>query len=119
MHGEPINEALPGYAVRAATAADAAACQCLCVRVHGHSRAGELSDALAVGSARVVERHGRITAYTTGVHYFAHSIGETNEDLLALIDAAEGFGTPGFLVPLHNAELFRWCLGHGLRVFSR
>jgi GNAT superfamily N-acetyltransferase len=117
MHGEPLALAIPGYAVRAATKADEDACNALCVRVHGHDRAGELRDALADGSARVVERLGRITGYTTGITYFTHSVAETNDDLQALIGAAEQFGTPGFLVPLGNTQLFRWCLAHGLRVF--
>ena len=117
LHGEPIHATLPGYAVRAATAADEAACNALCLRVHGHTRAGEVTGSIADGKARVVERLGRITGYTTGVNYFGHSIAETDDDLQALIGAGDGFGTPGFLVPLSNAELFRWCLAHGLRVF--
>ena len=117
MHGEPLGITIPGYAVRAATKADEDACNALCMRVHGHDRAGELRDALADGSARVVERHGRITGYTTGITYFTHSVAETNDDLQALIGAAEQFGTPGFLVPLGNTQLFRWSLAHRLRVF--
>jgi GNAT superfamily N-acetyltransferase len=117
MYGEPLGLAIPGYAVRAATNADGDACNALCIRVHGHDRAGELRDALADGSASVVERLGRITGYTTGITYFAHSIAETNDDLQALIGAAERFGGPGFLVPLGNAQLFRWCLARGLRIF--
>ena len=39
----------------------------------------------------------------------------TNDDLQALIGAAEGFPGPGFLVPMRNPELLRWCLAHGLR----
>ena len=69
------------------------------------------------GKAQVVERLGRVTAYTTGVNYFGHSVAETNDDLQALIGAADGFGTPGIIVPLDNGDLFRWCLAHGLRVF--
>jgi hypothetical protein len=65
----------------------------------------------------VVERLGRITGYTAGIQYFAHSVAETNDDLKAMIGAAADFGTPGFLVPLRNTDLFRWCLAHGLRVF--
>jgi len=34
----------------------------------------------------------------------------------ALIGAAPAFLGPGFLLPTRNAELFRWCLDHGLRV---
>lgn len=117
MHGEPLGLAIPGYAVRAATKADEDACNVLCIRVHGHDRAGELRDALADGSARVVERHGRITGYTTGITYFNHSVAETNDDLQALIGGAQRFGGPGFVVPLSNTQLFRWCLAQGLHVF--
>ena len=117
MHGDPLGIAIPGYAVRPATNADEAACNALCIRVHGHDRAGEVRDALADGSATVVERLGRITGYTTGITYFTHSVAETSDDLRALIGAAGQFGTPGFLVPLANTELLRWCLAHGLRVF--
>ena len=117
MHGEPLGLSFPGYAVRAATMDDAAACNALCLLVHGFDRAEELDEAILAGTARVVERLGRITGYTTLISYFAHSVAETNDDLIALIGAAEDFGTPGFLVPLDNAELFRWSLAHELRVF--
>ncbi len=117
MHGDPLGLAFPGYAVRAATKADEDACNALCIQVHGHDRAGEVRDALADGSARVVERLGRITGYTTGITYFTHSVAETNDDLQALIGAEEQFGTPGFLVPLGNTQLLRWSLAHGLRIF--
>jgi predicted N-acetyltransferase YhbS len=117
MYGDPLRLSLPGYLVRPATAADEAACNALCVRVHGHDRSGELHPAIAKGKAQVVERLGRVTAYSTGIGYFSHSIAETNDDLQALIGASPGFGRPGFLVPLSNPELFRWCLAHGLRVF--
>ncbi len=117
MHGEPIRTAFPGYGVRTAIPADEAACNALCLRVHGHTRAGEVGSSITDGKARVVERLGRITAYTTGISYFGHSVAETNDDLQALIGAAGAVGTPGILVPLDNGDLFRWCLAHGLRVF--
>jgi predicted N-acetyltransferase YhbS len=117
MYGEPLRRTMPGYAVRPATGDDEAACNALCSRVHGHSRAGEVHEAIADGTARVVERLDRITGYTTRINYFAHSVAETNDDMRALICEAEDFGTPGFLVPLANADLFRWSLAHGLRVF--
>jgi predicted N-acetyltransferase YhbS len=118
MQGNPLGLKVPGAAVRPATEADAQACDAVCVRVHGHDRAGEVRDAIAQGTARVVERNDRITGYTTGVALFGHSIAETNDDLMALIGAAEEFGGPGFLVPMRNTELLRWCLAHGLRVVS-
>jgi len=117
MHGEPIREAMPGYDVRPATSDDEAACNALCFRVHGHARVGEVREAVESGDARVVERLGRITGYTTKVNYFFHSVAEANDDMRALICESRGYGTPGFLVPLANHDLFRWCLDHGLRVF--
>lgn len=118
MQGSPLGLKVPGAAVRPATDADAQACDAVCVRVHGHDRGGEVRDAIARGTAMVVERNDRITGYTTGVALFGHSIAETNDDLMALIGAAEEFGGPGFLVPMRNTELLRWCLAHGLRVVS-
>lgn len=117
MYGDPIHEKVPGYVVRPTTPADEAACNALCRRVHGHDRPGEVREAIEAGTARVVERLGRITGYTTKINYFAHSVAETNDDLVALICEAEDFGSPGFLVPLANAELFRWALGRGLRIY--
>jgi GNAT superfamily N-acetyltransferase len=117
MYGPALGITLPGYDVRPATLDDEAACNALCVRVHGHDRHGEVREAIESGDARVVERLGQITGYTAGVQYFAHSVAETTDDLRALIGAATDFGTPGFLVPLRNTDLFRWCLAHGLRVF--
>ena len=117
MYGEPLGITMPGYAVRTATSDNEAACNALCIRVHGHDRAGELREAVADGRANVVERLGRITGYTTGITYFTHSVAETTDDLEALIGAAADFGTPGYLVPLANTQLFRWSLAHNLRVF--
>jgi predicted N-acetyltransferase YhbS len=117
MHGEPLRLSMPGYTVRRAFPDDEAECNGLCVRVHGHDRAGELKEAVASGTARVVEHLGQITGYSAGITYWSHSVAQTNRDLQALISGAEDFGTPGFLVPLDNAELFRWSLAHGLRVF--
>ncbi len=116
MQGPPVGAEVAGCDVRDASEADLEACNRLCADVHGHDRAGELADAVGSGSARVAERNGEITGYTTGLAFFAHSVGRTNDDLRALIGAADSYGGPGFLVPLRNAELFRWCLEQGLRV---
>jgi len=118
MQGDPLALEIPGYTIRPATDADVEVCNGLCSHVHGHDRSGELRDAVAHGTARVVERLGRITGYTTGIAVFAHSVGESNDDLAALIGAAEEFPGAGFLVPMRNTELLRWCLGQQLRVVS-
>ena len=117
MHGPAPRFELPGATVRDATPGDERACNGLCVRVHGHDRAGEVGPAIAKGKVRLVERHGRITGYTTGISYFGHSVCESNEDLLALIADGGRIDPPGIIVPLSNGELFRTLLGAGLRVF--
>jgi GNAT superfamily N-acetyltransferase len=116
LQGPAIGQSVPGCAVREATREDLAACNQLCLRVHGHDRGGELAEAIDRGQARVVERAGRVTGYTGDVAYFNHSVAETNDDLKALIGAAAAFGGPGFLVPTRNGELMRWCLEHRLQV---
>lgn len=118
MQGNPINESMPGYTVRSAALSDLDACNRLCVRIHGHNRGGELRDAIAQGTATVVERAGRITGYATMIAFFAHVVGETNDDLKALVAAAKEFAGPGFLLPSRNGDLMRWCLGKGLRVIQ-
>jgi len=116
MNGAPLGLGFPGYDVRPARAADLAACNALCQRVHGHHRGGELDDAIKAGTARVVEHHGEITAYATDVAFFSHAVAENNNGLKALIGAAEGFPGGGFLIPTRNGELFRWCLEKDLRL---
>ena len=116
LQGKPLNAKIPGYDVRPATEADAAACDRLCNDVHGHDRHGEFIDAIRMGAASVVERGGRITGYTTAIAFFGHSVAETNADLMALIAAAKEFGGPGLLVPTRNYELLSWCLGNKLRL---
>jgi GNAT superfamily N-acetyltransferase len=116
LQGSPLGIAIPGYAVRPAVEADVAACNVLHLRLHGFERERDLRDAIGQGTASVVEHGGRITGYTTGIGFFGHAVGESNEDVKALIGAAPAFAGPGFLLPMRNGELFRWCLAHGLRV---
>jgi hypothetical protein len=75
-----------------------------------------LRHAIAQQTAMVVEHEGRITGYATLIGFMGHAVGESNENLKALIGAADSFAGPGFLLPARNSELFRWCLKQGLRV---
>jgi predicted N-acetyltransferase YhbS len=118
LQGPAMGKVVPGHSVRPASERDLAACNHLCLRVHGHDRGGELADAVVQGTARVVESAGRISGYATCVAFFGHAVGESNDDLKALIAAAEGFPGPGFLVPTRNGELMRWCLGQDLRIIQ-
>jgi hypothetical protein len=116
LNGLALGLSVPGHAVRPATENDLDACNTVCQRVHGHDRAQELLGAVHQGAATLVEHDGRVTGYTTGTGFFGHAVGESNEDLKALLSAAAEFQGPGFLLPMRNAELFRWCLESGLRV---
>jgi GNAT superfamily N-acetyltransferase len=116
MQGPAIQRSFPGYRIRPARTEDLAACNDLCLRVHGHDRRGELEDAIREGTATVAEADGRIRAYYSALAFFGHAVAEANKDLQALIAAAPAFLGSGILVPTRNAELFRWCLENGLRV---
>ncbi|MFK4596365.1 GNAT family N-acetyltransferase [Streptomyces pristinaespiralis] len=116
VQGEAILREIPGHPVREATDADLRACNELCRQVHGVDRGGEVADALKQGTARVVEREGRVTGYATDLAFFAHAVAETTPDLQALIASAPAFGGPGILVPASNSLLLRWCLASGLGV---
>ncbi len=116
LQGPPIGKAAEGCQVRPAQIEDIEACSRVCMQVHGHDRGGELADAVRMGSARVVERDGRITGYATALAFFGHAAGLTNADIEALIAQAERFLGPGILVPTRNSDLIRWCLDMGLRI---
>lgn len=116
LRGSATVRQIDGCTVRPAAMEDLAGCNRVCSAVHGHDRSGEVADGIAHGSARVVERHGRITGYTSSLGFFGHAVGESNVDVMALIAAAGELPQPGILLPTRNAELFRWCLAQGLRV---
>jgi ribosomal protein S18 acetylase RimI-like enzyme len=120
IQGQALRLKLPGYSVRLATADDLAACNRLCQQIHGFDRNRELSQAIDRGTATVVEYDsivtGIITGYATAIGFFGHAVGESNEDLQALIGAATSFTGQGFLLPTRNSQLLRWCLQQGLRI---
>lgn len=116
MQGPAIHTSIPGCKVRRAVASDLGSCNALSFRVHGFDRGEDLKQAIEAGVASVVEREGRVTGYASQLAFFGHATAETNQDLEALIGAADSFGGPGILVPSRNSSLFRWCLEHGLKV---
>ncbi|MBI3404564.1 MAG: GNAT family N-acetyltransferase, partial [Acidobacteria bacterium] len=116
MQGPALKLEIPGYSVRPVKSTDVEACNELCTRIHGHARNLELLGAVQLETASLVEHNGRITGYTTSIGFDGHSVAETNEDLKALIGAADSFFGPGFHLPTRNGELYRWCLKNGLKV---
>lgn len=115
MDGIPVDPSLDRYTVTAATQDDVPICNELCVSVHGVHRDGELRGAIAVGNAFVAQQGGAIRAYTTGLGYFGHTVGQTNEAICALLAQAPRMPSLGVLLPVRNYPLFLWCLNHGMR----
>ena len=116
MQGRTRERSIPGCTVRPAQLWDLEACNALSHRVHGFDRGAELAHAIQQGTARVVERGGSVTGYTTNLGFFGHSTAETNIDMQSLIASVDSFAGPGILVPSRNSVLLRWCLANGLRV---
>jgi hypothetical protein len=119
LQGKPIQVVIPGRTVRLATESDLDSCNAICRAIHGHDRNGELRESVNQGVAKVVLHGEKITGYTSGLTYFNHTVGFTNDDLKALIASettTDSYGGPGILIPTRNAELFRWCLENKLRL---
>ncbi len=116
IQGAPLNLKIEGCDVRPMTENDIEAADEICFQVHGIRRTGELRGVVAQNSGAVVERAGKITGYTTTLGFFGHTLGETNDDIKALIAAAPEFPGVGFLLPTRNNELMRFCLANGLKI---
>ena len=116
LHGNPISTHVRGFRVRVGTEHDEIPCTQLCLRLHGYPRTEDILEALRLDSLRVVERDGRVTGYTTGIHFRGHTVAERNDDARALVSDAADLPDPGFLMPARNGDLLRWALDHGLRI---
>jgi hypothetical protein len=46
-------------------------------------------------------------------------VGKTDDDVIALIAAADAIAGLGFLVPSRNTALMAWCFGAGLRIVQQ
>ncbi len=119
MRGSPLCINFAGYEVRSATSGDVAACNEICRQVHGFDRDAELAEAVRERRATIVEHLGRITGYATAIGFFAHAVAESNQDLKALIGAAQVLAGPGFLLPTRNHDLFNWCLETRLQLLMQ
>lgn len=125
IQGKPIQKVIPGRDVRKATEPDLETCNAICKEIHGHDRNGELRESIRQGTAQVVLCGDKITGYTTGLTFFNHSVGFTNDDIMALIASSlssttnDSYGGPGILIPSRNTQLIRWCLDNGLKLVQQ
>jgi GNAT superfamily N-acetyltransferase len=121
LAGEPDGARASDLEVRRLRDSDLDDCARLHQQVHGYERTRELLDALHAPMLCPVAcmRDGRVTAYasTFSPWQAAHGVAESEEDMRALISGAPAVcsGPLAFLFPVRQAELFRWCLGAGLR----
>jgi GNAT superfamily N-acetyltransferase len=109
------------FEVRRMQDEDIEACTELCRRVHGFERTNEVQSTRKMFASYVALREGQLTAYATAPFFWPlnHAVAETFEDLRALLSgaAAANLEQPlSFLLPIREAELFRWCLSKGMRV---
>ena len=118
LQGPVPRVVIPGHTVRPGIEDDMAAVAEVGRYVHGFERTLEFGGAIQQGHAAVVEHKGRIVGYTTGVGFYGHTVATTNDGLKALIAAAPEIAGSGLFLPSRNADLFRWCLRHGLRITS-
>jgi predicted N-acetyltransferase YhbS len=122
VQGKPVGDLPAGVEGRPMRDADVPACDDLCRRVHGHSRANELRDALVHFKPFVLTRNGHVSAYATcpTTWFLNHGVAESVADMQYLLTAAARANAEPlfFLLPTRQAELFRWCLAHGLRVLK-
>jgi GNAT superfamily N-acetyltransferase len=112
-----------GVEVRTIQQDDFAACAELCRTTIGFDRDNELRNIPPFLPTFVAVRDGKVRAYASAPHFWAlnHAVAETLEDMEAVLlgASAKGNGAPlSFLLPIRQAELFRWCLRHGLRVLK-
>jgi predicted N-acetyltransferase YhbS len=106
--------------VRPIAEEDYAACDELCVKIHGFSRGAELRATAQMMPAFVVRRDDKIVGYASAPNFWQlnHAVAETDEDMFALLTgAANQTAQPlVFLLPTRQGDLFRWCLEKGMKV---
>jgi hypothetical protein len=122
MRGTPHSGPSPGFVVRATTVGDVSACTDLCTAVHGIARSNEIQEALQVFTPFVVEREGRITGYLSAATFWLmnHGVAETELDMRAFLTGAGAMSAEplSLLLPMRQANLFRWVLHQGMRVIK-
>ena len=93
-------------------------CLRLMEKIHGVSRIHELSENIGGPTTLVALRQGRVTACSSLVHKYGFGLGETLEDLIAVLQSAADIRAPKpviFLIPARDSGLFHWCLARGMR----
>jgi predicted N-acetyltransferase YhbS len=119
MKGRPTSKPSLEVEVRPVESRDLDECAALCRRVHGFERINELRDAVKSLSPLVASRDSKITAYALTLTMWSrnHAVADTEENMQALLRGAAVLHSEplSFLLPVRQANFFRWCLGEGFR----
>lgn len=119
MSGRPASKPSREIEVRPLENDDVGDCAALCRRVHGCERTNELRDAVINLSPLVAFREGKVAGYaltfTTWPSNHAVADGEEAIQSLLLAAAILNSGLLSFLLPVRQANLYRWCLSEGFR----
>jgi Acetyltransferase (GNAT) domain len=122
VQGTPKGEAPSNAEVRPFEESDYDESAELCRKIHGFDRKNELKQIAQTFPAFVAVRENRIVGYATApiMWQLNHAVAETTEDMQAVLaGAARQLGQQlSFLLPIRQAELFRWCLKSGLKVIK-
>lgn len=121
IRGVPKDDLPADVEVRSLEEKDLAECAELCRTAHCFDRNNELQATPAFLPSFVAVRNGKVSAYASAPHFWAlnQAVAETEEDMHAVLIGAsrQNSETPlSFLLPIREANLFRWCLKQGLRV---
>ncbi len=118
--GAVTGELPVGVEVRPISEEDYAACDDLCVKVHGFSRVKELRATVQMMPGFVVTRGGRIVGYASAPNSWQmnHAVAESDEYMQNLLVGAGSLTGQAlsFLLPSRNGDLFRWCLSQKMKV---
>jgi hypothetical protein len=102
------------------TEVDIPECAELCRRIHGFDRGNEIRDAVKMFKPFVLIKGGRVVAYASAPTFWPlnHGVGETEEELRNLLRGASAASEEPLmlLVPIRQADFFRWCLASGLKI---
>lgn len=109
----------PTVKVRPLRELDLEECAQLCQFVYGFDRLGEMRDAIGSEffSPFVAIRQNRIVAYITAANFLGHGVAATEEDMKALLLGMQTFRDEpfSFILSLHKASFWRWCLSEGVK----
>ena len=96
---------------------DLSECGALCSKVHGFERLNELREAMKTLFPLVALRKDRITAYALTLTTWPqnHAVADTEEDMKVLLVGAAAMNSEplSILLPVRQANLFRWWLSEG------